>query len=174
MRRNNYAIRRSNAICVISEMIHRATNLRYQSALSSYVLALHATPELKARGDGLAKLCLTSNGAGKNRVRDEAVKTSWIKNGGSDTVDAILDLESGGLVMWMVDNIGNRRSAKDGNGFVQKTLGMFGVTSRNALRFAGGLHRNLLKRATMVEKDVSTVEVSLLSLHVYIHIYVCV
>jgi len=27
--------------------------------LNSYVLALHATPELKARGDGLAKLCLT-------------------------------------------------------------------------------------------------------------------
>jgi len=138
MRRNNYAIRRSNAIFVISEMVHRATNLRYQGALSSYVLALHATPELKARGDGLAKLCLTSNGAGKNRVRDEAVKTSWIKNGGSDTVDAILDLESGGLVMGMVDNMGNRRSAKDGNGFVQKTLGMFRVTSRDALRFAGG------------------------------------
>jgi hypothetical protein len=171
MRRNNYAIRRSNAIFVISEMIHRATNLRYQGALSSYVLALHATPELKARGDGLAKLCLTSNGAGKNRVRDEAVKTSWIKNGGSDTVDAILDLESGGLVMGMVDNMGNRRSAKDGNGFVQKTLGMFRVTSRDALRFAGGPHRNLLMRDAMVEKDVSTVEVSLLCLGMFAYVY---
>jgi len=57
--RNNYVIWRSNAIFVILEMIHRAMNVRYQSALSSYILALHATPELKARGDGLAKLCLT-------------------------------------------------------------------------------------------------------------------
>ena len=157
-----------------SRLCEQQAHAKTQGALSSYVLALHATPELKARGDGPAKLCLASNGAGKNRVRDEAVKTSWIKNGGSDTVDAILDLESGGLVMGMVDNMGNRRSAKDGNGFVQKTLGMFRVTSRDALRFAGGPHRNLLKRDAMVEKDVSTVEVSLLSLHVYIHIYVCV
>ena len=171
MRRNNYAIWRSNAIFVISEMIHRATNLRYQNALRSYVLALHATPELKVRGDGLAKLCFTSNGAGKNRLRDEVVKTSWIKNGGSDIVDAILDLESGGLVMGMVDNVGNRRSAKDVNGFVQKTLDMFRVTSRGALRFAGGPHRNLLKRPAMVEKDVSTVEVRLLPLCMYTYIY---
>ena len=112
--------------------------------------------EVKARGDGLAKLCLTSNGAGKNRVRDEAVKSSWIKNGGSDTVDAILVLESGDLVMGMVDNMGNRRSAKDDNGFVQKTLGIFRVISRDALRFAGGPHRNLLKRDDMVVSNKST------------------
>ena len=66
----------------------------------------------------------------------------------SDTVDAILALESGGLVMGIMDNMGKRRSTKDGNGFVQKTLGMFSVTSSDALRFAGSLHRNLLKRDT--------------------------
>jgi len=73
--------------------------------------------------------------------------------------------------MGMVDNVGNRRSAKDVNGFVQKTLDMFRVTSRGALRFAGGPHRNLLKRPAMVEKDVSTVEVRLLPLCMYTYIY---
>jgi len=170
MCRNNYAIRRSNAIFVISEMIHRAMNLRYQSALSSYISALHATPELKARGDGLAKLCLTSNGAGKSGVRDEAVKTSWIKNGGSDTLDALLSnpVET----TKMVDNMGNKQCATNGTGFVQKTLGMFRITSRDALRFAGGPHRNLLKRDAMLEKDVSTVLVNLLSLCVYTYTYI--
>jgi len=48
---------------------------------------------------------------------------------------------------------------------------MFRVISRDALRFAGGPHRNLLKRDAIVEKDVSAVDVSLLSLCMYIYIY---
>ena len=123
------------------------------------------------RGDGLTKLCLTSNGAGKNRVRDEAVKTSWIKNGGSDTVDAILTLESGGLITGMVDNMGNKQSATKGTCFVQKTLGMFRIPSMDALRFAGSPHRNLLKRDAMVEKDVLTVQVNLLPICIYGYTY---
>jgi len=75
--------------------------------------------------------------------------------------------------MGMVDNMGNKQSATKGTGFVQKTLGMLRITSRDALRFAGGPHHNLLKRDAMVEKDVSTVQVNLLSLCIYTYTYTC-
>ena len=73
--------------------------------------------------------------------------------------------------MGMVDNMGNKQSATKGTGFVQKTLGMLRITSRDALRFAGGPHHNLLKRDAMVEKDVSTIEVNVLPLCLYTYIY---
>jgi hypothetical protein len=106
------------------------------------------------------RLGISSNSVGNNQKLDWQLEAAWKADGGTATVDAIQTLSSGGLTIGKADNIGNRKSAALGSGYVQYTVAQFKEVERDELRFAGGSTKNLLMLPSMQEKDVATISIA--------------
>ena len=107
-----------------------------------------------------ARFCFCKNNKRTITKLDRQLEAAWKADGGTATVDAILTLSSGGLTIGKADNIGNRKSAALGSGYVQYTVAQFKEVERDELRFAGGSTKNLLMLPSMQEKDVATITIA--------------
>ena len=160
IKRNSYCRRRHFINFSMCELLDRAIALKFEGALSSYVQCLFKSPSETTRTRGVTRLGISSNSQGKNRTLDRKLQAAWTADGGTETVDTILTLSSGGVITGEADNIGNRKSAALGSGYEQQTVAQFRVVERDRLRFAGGSTKNLLMRSSMQEKDVHSLDIA--------------